>query len=59
MLRVDNDTLLIERFNGKEVRLYLDPTVKNGNRIDPGDRIEAKLEDLNHEEQVLSIREIN
>ena len=59
VLRVDGDTLLIERFNGKEVRLHLDPTVKNGSVIDPGDRIEAKLADVNYEKRVLSIREIN
>jgi hypothetical protein len=59
VLRVDGENLLVERFNGKEVRLHLDPTVKNGSTIDPGDRIEAKLADINYEEQVLSIREIN
>lgn len=58
VLRVDGDTMLVERFNGQELRLYLDPTIKNGNRIDPGDRIEAKLADVNYEERVLSIREI-
>ena len=59
VLRMDGDTLLVERFNGKEVRLQLDPTVKNGSNINPGDRIEAKLADVNYEERVLSIREIN
>jgi ribosomal protein S1 len=59
VLRVDGDTLLIERFNGKEVRLHVDPTVNNGSAIEPGDRIEAKLADVNYEERVLSIREIN
>jgi hypothetical protein len=59
VLRVDGDTLLIERFNGKAVRLQLDPTVKNGSVIKPGDRIEAKVAVVNYEERVLSIREIN
>jgi translation initiation factor IF-1 len=59
VLRVDGDTLLVEWFNGKEVRLHLDATVKNGSKIDPGDRIEAKLADVNYEERVLAIREIN
>ena len=59
VLRVDGDTLLIERFNGKEVRLRVDPTAKNGSVIKPGDWIEAKLADVNDEERVLSIREIN
>jgi hypothetical protein len=59
VLRVDGPNLLVERFNGKEVRLHFDPTVKNGSKIDPGDRIEAKLADVNYEKQVLSIRKIN
>lgn len=59
VLRVDGNSLLIERFNGKEVRLHLDTTIKNGSEIAPGDRIEAKLADVNFEKQVLSIREIN
>ena len=59
VLRVDGPNLLVERFNGKEVRLHFDPTVKNGSTIDPGDRIEAKLADLNDEELVLAIREIH
>lgn len=59
VLRVDGDTFLIQRFNGQEVRLHLDPTVKNDSVIEPGDWIEAKLTDVNYEERVLSIRKIN
>jgi hypothetical protein len=59
VLRVDGDRLIVERYNGKEVELPLTPTLKNGSALEPGDQIEAKLAEVNHEERVLSIHKIN
>ena len=59
VLRVEGDTLVVERFNGKEVELQVTPAHKNGSVFAPGDRIEAKLAEVNNEERVLSIHEIN
>ena len=59
VLSVAGDTLFIERFNGKEVRLQLDPTVKNGSVFEPGDRIEAKINEVRSEEHLMSIHKID
>jgi len=59
VLRVDGDTLFIQRFNGQQMLLHLDPTVKNGSVIERGDRIEVKMAVVDYEDRVLSIREIN
>jgi hypothetical protein len=59
VLRVDGDTLVVERFNGQEVQLPVTAALRNGHIFEPGDWIEAKLADVNHEAQVLSIHEIN
>lgn len=59
VLSVDGDTLFIERFNGQEVRLRLNSTVKRDSVFKPGDRIEAKMNEVNSEEHLLSIRKID
>ena len=58
VLRVDGDTLLVEWFNGKEAQLHLGPSLKEGNKFTPGEQIEVKVADRDHEETVLSIHEI-
>ena len=59
VLRVDGDALLILRFNGQQMQLHLDPTVKMGSVIERGDRIEAKVAVVDYQKRLLSIREID
>jgi hypothetical protein len=55
VLRIDGNDFLIQRFNGKEVRLHLNASTEMTEIIGRGDRIEAKLNDQKH---VLSIRHL-
>ena len=59
VLKIDGDTLYIERYNGQEVRLRLNPNVKRDSAFKAGDRIEAKMNEVNSEEHLLSIRKID
>ena len=59
VLRVDGDTLIVERFNGQEVELPI-AAVRNGHVFEPGDWIEAKLGRVaGGEKRVLAIHDIN
>jgi hypothetical protein len=49
---------LVQRFNGKEVRLHLDANTQMTEIIGLGDRIEAKVSDVNERQHVLSIRQL-
>lgn len=55
VLRMDDNDFLVQRFNGKEVRLHLDANTQMTEVIGLGDRIEAKVSDRNERQQVLSI----
>ena len=55
VLRMDGNDFLVQRFNGKEVRLHLDANTQMTEIIGLGDRIEAKVSDRNERQQVLSI----
>ena len=55
VLRVEGDNYLIERFDGREVRLRTDANTQRTGPIRQGDRIEALVNEKNHE-QVLYIR---
>ena len=55
VLRVDGDNYLVQRSDGKEVRLHTDANTQRTAPIRQGDRIEAKVNEINHE-QVLYIR---
>jgi hypothetical protein len=55
VLRIDGNDFLVQRFNGKEVRLHRSATTEMTEIIGRGDRIEAKLNDQKH---VLSIRHL-
>ncbi|MGH7183352.1 MAG: hypothetical protein ACREJN_15430 [Nitrospiraceae bacterium] len=60
VLRVDGDTLVVERFNGQEVRLPVTEALRNGHVFEPGDWIEAKLGNVTGgEKRVLAIHDIN
>lgn len=54
VLRVEgNDNYFVKGQDGKEVRLHIDQTTQKTGNIQPGGRIEAKVNDVNH---VLPIR---
>ena len=55
VLRFDRNNFLVQRFDGKEVRLYIDQDTRMTEFIGQGDRIEAKVND---QEDVLSIRSL-
>jgi hypothetical protein len=55
VLRVEGNNYLIQRSDGREVRLHADANTQRMGPISQGDRIEAKVNEMNHE-QVLSIR---
>ena len=59
VLRVEGDTLVVERFNGQEVELPVTAALRNGHIFEPGDWIEAKLAEVNGEKHVLAIHDIN
>ena len=58
VLRVEGNTYFVERFDGKEVRLHVDPDTQLRERIGRGDRIEAKVRELNDGTHVLSLRHL-
>lgn len=58
VLRVDGDTLLIGRFNGQQMWLHIDQTTKTSGLISRGDRIVAKVGEVEHQKHVLSLRQI-
>jgi hypothetical protein len=53
VLRVEGDTYLIQRSNGKEVRLHIDETTEMFGYVGPGERVEVKV---NGQKHALSIR---
>ena len=53
VLRVDGDNLLVQRSDGKEVRVHLDETTQMFGYVGPGERVEAKV---NKQRHALSIR---
>ena len=59
VLRVDGDTLVVERFNGQEVELPVTAALRNGHTFEPGDWIEAELSEVNGEKRVLAIHDIS
>jgi hypothetical protein len=58
VLRIDGNDFLVQRFNGKEVRLHLDANTQMNEIIGLGDRIEAKVSDVNERQHVLSIHQL-
>ena len=53
VLRVEGNNCFVKGQDGKEVRLHIDLTTLKAKNIEPGDRIEAQVNDQNH---ALSIR---
>lgn len=53
-LRVEGNDCFIKGQDGKEVRLYIDTTTLKARNIEPGERIEAKVDDQNRVIAILS-----
>ena len=56
VLRVEGDSFVVERFDGKKVNLHIDETTEMGSFIGRGDRIEANVREVNEREYVRTIR---
>jgi hypothetical protein len=54
VLRVEGNDCIIKGQDGKEVRLHVDITTLKARNIEPGERIEAKVNDQNHVVAILS-----
>ena len=56
VLRVEGDNYFVKGQDGKEVRLHIDETTQKARNIniEPGDQIEAKVNDQNHALSILS-----
>ena len=58
VVRVEGNDCFVKGQDGKEVRLRIDVTTLKAKNIEPGDRIEVKVNDQNHALSVLSGAEI-
>jgi len=54
VLRVEGNDCFIKGQDGKEVRLHIDITTLKARNIEPGEHIEAKVNDQNHVLAILS-----
>ncbi len=54
VLRVEGNDCFIKGQDGKEVRLRIDTSTLKARNIEPGERIEAKVDDQNHVLAILS-----
>ena len=58
MLRVEGENYVVERFNGKEARLHTDQITKMNGLIKRGDRIEAKVSEVDYQKHLLSLPQL-
>lgn len=58
VLRVDGDILLIHRFNGQQMVMQIEKTTKMSGLISRGNRIEAKVKDVDYQTHVISVRQL-
>lgn len=58
VVRVEGNDCFVKRQDGKEVRLHIDVATLKAKNIEPGDRIEVKVNDQNHALSVFSGAEI-
>lgn len=59
VLRVEGNDCFIKGQDGKEVRLYIDLTTLKARNIEPGEQIEAKVNDQNHALSILSAQAVS
>src|SRR5262245_63866426 len=58
VLAVEGNSYIVDRFDGKEVRLYPDAATEITPRIGRGDWIEAKVQEVGAQKHVMSIKQI-
>jgi len=59
VLRVEGNDYIVQKYDGKEVRLRVDSANQTRGRvISQGDRIEAKVREVNDEQRVMYIRQL-
>ena len=58
VLRAEGHNYYIGRFDGKRMWLHVDQTTKISGNIGRGDRIEAKVGEVDYQERVLSLRRL-
>ncbi|MGH7184443.1 MAG: hypothetical protein ACREJN_21065 [Nitrospiraceae bacterium] len=55
VLRIEGNTLVVKENNAKKVRVYIDQnTSLTGRSIDPGDLIDARVNEKNHALEIFS-----
>jgi hypothetical protein len=55
ILHINGANLLVKKNDGEEVLLHIDLSTQVGGKISPGNRIEAKVNEVEGEKHVLSI----
>lgn len=58
VLRFEGSTFLVQRFDGKEVKLHIVSTTQMSEFMGRGDRIEAKVSRVDDQKHMLSVRQI-
>lgn len=58
VLYMDGNMFHVQRFDGKEVNLHVDATTQMNGLIGRGDRIEAKVSEVDDQKRVLSIHKL-
>ena len=55
VLRFEGDDCVLKSQDGKEVRLHIDVTTLKAKNIEPGQHIEAKVDEQNHALSIFSV----
>ncbi|HSV90261.1 MAG TPA: hypothetical protein VLH80_04145 [Nitrospiraceae bacterium] len=58
VLRVEGNDCVIKGQDGKEVQLHIDLATMKARNIEPGERIEATVDDQNHALSILSAQAV-
>ena len=58
VLRVEGNDCFVKEQDGKEVRLHIDITTLKARNIEPGEQIQAKVDEQNHALSILSAQAI-
>lgn len=58
VLRFEGKNFWVQRFDGKEVKLHIDATTQMSGYIGRGERIEAKVSNMDDQKHALSIRQL-
>jgi|SRR5580765_1104526 hypothetical protein len=58
VLRFEGNNVLVQRFDGKEVTLHIDATTQMSGYLGRGERIEAKVSNMDDQKHAMSIRQL-